>query len=180
MDRANGSQLSKTKSAFRKMADFSFAHISHSNEYLNIGRKYAILYSNKHLNVGEEREEMHRDDVCDIYCYDEEKVERVQRRLRDENIAAIVPFFKALADENRAKIVYALCGEEELCVCDLANVIGATVATASHHLRILYKQGIVKYRKEGKLAFYSLDDDHIRELLLVALAHQKEGDGRGE
>ncbi|KAF0996068.1 metalloregulator ArsR/SmtB family transcription factor [Geobacillus sp. TFV-3] len=123
---------------------------------------------------------MHRHDVCDVYCYDEEKVERVQRRLRDENIAAIVPFFKALADENRAKIVYALCSEGELCVCDLANVIGATVATTSHHLRILYKQGIVKYRKDGKLAFYSLDDEHIRELLLVALAHQKEGDRCGE
>ncbi|EPR28826.1 Cadmium efflux system accessory protein [Geobacillus sp. WSUCF1] len=147
---------------------------------MNIRGRYAILYSNEYLNIDKEREGMHRHDVCDVYCYDDEKVERVQRRLRDEPIAEIVPFFKALADENRAKIVYALCGEEELCVCDLANVIGATVATASHHLRILYKQGIVKYRKEGKLAFYSLDDDHIRELLLVALAHRKEGDGRGE
>ncbi|AGT31076.1 ArsR family transcriptional regulator [Geobacillus genomosp. 3] len=123
---------------------------------------------------------MGRGDICDVYCYDEEKVARVQRRLHDEHIAAIVPFFKALADENRAKIVYALCEEGELCVCDLANVIGATVAATSHHLRLLYKQGIVKYRKDGKLAFYSLDDDHIRELLLVALAHQKEGDRRAE
>jgi len=123
---------------------------------------------------------MGRDDVCDIYCYNREIVERVQRQLKRKNTDDIVPFFKALADENRVKIVCVLCEEEELCVCDLAHVIGATAAATSHHLRILYKQGIVKYRKEGKLAFYSLDDEHIRELLLVALAHQKEGDDCGE
>lgn len=59
-------------------------------------------------------------------------------------------------------------------MCDVANIIGATVATTSHHLRTLHKQGIVKYRKEGKLAFYSLDDEHIRQLMVIALAHKKE------
>ena len=52
---------------------------------------------------------------------------------------------------NRAKITYALCQEDELCVCDIANILGVTVANASHHLRTLYKQRIVNYRKEGKL-----------------------------
>ena len=74
----------------------------------------------------------------------------------------------------RAKISYALCQDEELCVCDVANIIGSTVATASHHLRTLHKQGLVKYRKEGKLAFYSLDDDHVKQLIIIALAHKKE------
>jgi len=117
---------------------------------------------------------MGKNDVCDIYCYDEEKVRRIQAVIRREELRSISQLFKALADENRAKICYALCEEEELCVCDLANIIGSTVATASHHLRTLHKQGIVKYRKEGKMAFYSLDDDHIKELILIALAHQKE------
>ena len=117
---------------------------------------------------------MGKKDVCDIYCYDEEKVQRIQAVIRREELRSISQLFKALADENRAKICYALCEEEELCVCDLANIIGSTVATASHHLRTLHKQGIVKYRKEGKMAFYSLDDDHIKELILIALAHQKE------
>ena len=83
-------------------------------------------------------------------------------------------FLKYYSDENRAKISYALCQDDELCVCDIANIIGSTVATASHHLRTLHKQGIVKFRKEGKLAFYSLDDEHIRQLMIFALAHKKE------
>ncbi|MCS0788852.1 metalloregulator ArsR/SmtB family transcription factor [Cytobacillus firmus] len=113
-------------------------------------------------------------DTCDIYCFDEEKVNRIQRELVKEDLSGAAQLFKALADENRAKISYALCRDEELCVCDIANIIGATVATASHHLRTLHKQGIVKFRKEGKLAFYSLDDDHIRQLMMIALEHGNE------
>ena len=112
--------------------------------------------------------------TCEIYCYNEEKVNRIQGELQKEDISSVVLLFKALADENRAKIAYSLCQDEELCVCDIANIIGASVATTSHHLRTLYKQGIVKYRKEGKLAFYSLDDDHIKQLIMIALAHDKE------
>ena len=117
---------------------------------------------------------MSKKDTCEIYCYNEEKVNRIQGELQKEDISSVVQMFKALADENRAKIVYSLCQDEELCVCDIANIIGASVATTSHHLRTLYKQGIVKYRKEGKLAFYSLDDDHIKQLIMIALAHDKE------
>ncbi|AOL33484.1 ArsR/SmtB family transcription factor [Geobacillus thermoleovorans] len=117
---------------------------------------------------------MSKKDTCEIYCYDEEKVNRIQGELQKEDISSVVLLFKALADENRAKIAYSLCQDEELCVCDIANIIGASVATTSHHLRALYKQGIVKYRKEGKLAFYSLDDDHIKQLIMIALAHDKE------
>lgn len=115
-----------------------------------------------------------RKDTCDIYCYDEVKVKRIQENIKQEDLSGVAGIFKVLADENRAKISYALCQDEELCVCDVANIIGSTVATASHHLRTLHKQGIVKYRKEGKLAFYSLDDDHIRQLMVIALAHKKE------
>lgn len=117
---------------------------------------------------------MAKKDTCDIYCYDEEKVNRIQGDMEKEDISSVASLFKALADENRAKISYALCQEEELCVCDLANIIGSSVATASHHLRSLLRQGIVKLRKEGKLAFYSLDDEHIKQLILIALAHKKE------
>ncbi len=117
---------------------------------------------------------MSQKDTCDIYCYDEAKVKRIQGDMQREDISSVARVFKVLSDENRAKISYALCQEDELCVCDVANIIGSTVATASHHLRALHKQGIVKYRKEGKLAFYSLDDDHIRSLMVLALAHKKE------
>jgi len=117
---------------------------------------------------------MSKKDTCEIYCYDEEKVNRIQGELEKEDIGSVAQLFKALADENRAKIAYCLCQDGELCVCDIANIIGSSVATASHHLRTLNKQGIVKYRKEGKLAFYSLDDEHIKQLIVIALAHKKE------
>lgn len=118
---------------------------------------------------------MSRKDTCDVYCFDEEKVNRIRGQLAKEDLESVAMLFKALADENRAKIAYCLSRNEELCVCDISNSIGTSVATASHHLRTLYKHGIVKYRKEGKLAFYSLDDDHVKELMNVALAHVKEG-----
>lgn len=119
-------------------------------------------------------EKMSKQDTCEIYCYDEEKVNAIQTHLQKVDLSSVANLFKAISDENRAKITYALCQEAELCVCDLANIIGATVANASHHLRTLYKQGIVKYRKEGKLAFYSLDDGHIKQLISIALEHRKE------
>lgn len=140
---------------------------------MNDTRKRGILYSNKHLNEYGVMI-MSNKDICEIYCYDEEKVNRIQGELQKEDISSVAQLFKALADENRAKISYALCQDGELCVCDIANIIGSSVATASHHLRTLHKQGVVKYRKEGKLAFYSLDDEHIKQLIVIALAHKKE------
>lgn len=113
-------------------------------------------------------------DTCEIYCYDEEKVNRIQGNLQTVDISSVAQMLKAIADENRAKITYALCQDDELCVCDIANIISVTVANASHHLRTLHKQGIVKFRKEGKLAFYSLDDEHIRQIMMIALAHKEE------
>ncbi len=117
---------------------------------------------------------MNKNDTCEIYCYDEEKVNRIQGDLLKVDISSVAKMLKAIADENRAKITYALCQEEELCVCDIANIIGITVANASHHLRKLHKQGLVKFRKEGKLAFYSLDDEHVKQIMLIALAHKSE------
>lgn len=60
---------------------------------------------------------------------------------------------------------------------DVARIVGSTTATASHHLRLLKNLGLAKYRKEGKLVYYSLDDDHVKQLIKVAFAHQKEGEG---
>lgn len=117
---------------------------------------------------------MNREETCEIFCYDEEKVNRVQEDLQTVDIAGVSQMLKAIADVNRAKITYALCQEAELCVCDIANILGVTVANASHHLRTLYKQGIVTFRKEGKLAFYSIEDDHVRQIMMIALIHRKE------
>ena len=112
-------------------------------------------------------------DLCEIYCSNLEKVSRVKNRLK--NTKGLADIFKALADENRAKIAVALAAEEELCVCDVANVLETSVANASHHLRILHQMGLAKYEKRGKLVFYSLDDGHVRTLISQALEHLREG-----
>ncbi|MCM3441348.1 hypothetical protein M3683_10825 [Metabacillus halosaccharovorans] len=67
---------------------------------------------------------MIKKDTCEIYCYDEAKVNRIQAELAKEDIASVAQLFKALADENRAKISYALSQDDELCVCDIAIIIG--------------------------------------------------------
>ena len=119
-------------------------------------------------------------DVCEVTCVDQEKTTRVQQQLeKDKNIPEVTKLFKALSDETRLKIAYSLTLEEELCVCDVANIVGATTATASHHLRHLKNLGLAKYRKEGKLVYYSLDDDHVKQLIHIAAAHQEEVAGRG-
>ena len=80
--------------------------------------------------------------------------------------------FKALADETRLKIAFSLTLEEEMCVCDVAAVIGSSVATASHHLRYLRDQALAKSRKKGKMVYYSLADDHVHQLVKVAHEHR--------
>lgn len=134
-----------------------------------------MLYSSRYLN-DDGVMIMNKKDTCEIYIYDEEKVNRIQDDLQTVDISSVAHMLKAIADENRAKITYALCQDEELCVCDIANIVGITVANASHHLRTLHKQGVVKFRKEGKLAFYSLDDEHIKQIMIIALTHSREGE----
>ena len=118
-------------------------------------------------------------DRCKVFCYDPEKVERVQKVIKTPHIQQMAGMFKALADNTRARIALALHLEGELCVCDVANIIGSSPATASHHLRRLHKMGLARFRREGKFAFYSLDDDHIQQLIAVAHAHSLEEEFHG-
>jgi ArsR family transcriptional regulator, lead/cadmium/zinc/bismuth-responsive transcriptional repressor len=113
-------------------------------------------------------------DMCETFCFDENKVNALKHRVKE--VQGVELLFKALSDATRLKITYALTLEEELCVCDVANIIGSTTATASHHLRFLRNMGLAKYRKEGKLVFYSLKDDHVRQLVSTALLHVRERD----
>ncbi|MFB5763236.1 ArsR/SmtB family transcription factor [Paenibacillus medicaginis] len=113
-------------------------------------------------------------DTCEIYCYNEETVHRIKEQLSVTDTQNIAKIFKVLADDTRMKVAFALCQEDELCVCDVANIIGSTVATASHHLRLLRNMGLANYRKEGKLVFYSLDNEHVKRLIMFALEHGEE------
>lgn len=108
---------------------------------------------------------------CELFCYDAEKVSRLKAAVAQTHGLALL--FKAFADDTRVKIIYAL-SREELCVCDVAHIIGSSVATASHHLRFLRNMGLARYRKEGRLVFYSLDDDHVVRIIENALEHYRE------
>lgn len=112
-------------------------------------------------------------DTCETFVYDEEKVSRIKAKI--DQVSGVEMIFKALSDATRLKITYSLTLEKELCVCDVANIIGATTATASHHLRLLRNMGLARYRKEGKMVFYSLEDDHVRQLVAIAMIHEQEG-----
>ena len=117
---------------------------------------------------------MDEQDVCQVICIDTEKASKVSTELNKTNTLGAAKIFKALSDETRIKIAYALYLESELCVCDLATIVNSSNAVASHHLRLLKKLGLAKYRKEGKLVFYSLVDDHVRQLIHLVFEHQKE------
>lgn len=118
------------------------------------------------------------DDTCDVFVYDNEKVERLSKELhRTKGLSAL---FKVLADDTRVKVIYSLTQEDELCVCDIAKIINASNAVASHHLRLLHNMGLVKFRKEGKMAFYSLLSLHIRYLMKEALQIMEKEDDNHE
>lgn len=122
---------------------------------------------------------MKEQDVCQVNCIDREKVDRVAAQVNEQNTFEAAKIFKALSDETRVKIAYALYAEKELCVCDVASIVHASTATASHHLRLLKNLGLAKYRKEGKLVFYSLIDDHVKQLIHIVFEHQKEMENSG-
>ncbi|PSL28801.1 cadmium-sensing regulator CadC [Planomicrobium soli] len=112
-------------------------------------------------------------EICEITTVHPEVVEKVQPRMAD--MSQVANLFKALADETRLTIAYALTIEEEMCVCDIAAVIGSSTATASHHLRYLRDRGLAKSARKGKQVYYSLSDDHVHQLVKIAHEHAKEG-----
>lgn len=113
-------------------------------------------------------------DVCEIEFVDKAKVKKVERAIKKtEKITTLAETFKILGDPTRLKIAFAL-SHEELCVCDLANLFGVSQSAVSHSLRVLRQMRLVKYRREGKIAYYSLDDEHIVSLLAEGLRHVEE------
>ena len=115
-----------------------------------------------------------KDDICQIKVINEKKVNTVKNQMLDDSVFLnISHIFKILGDKTRVKILHAL-SKEELCVCDISVVLNMTLSAVSHQLRILRDTKLVKYRKEGKIVFYSLDDDHVVQLLKMAAEHVKE------
>ncbi len=113
-------------------------------------------------------------DVCDISIIHKDEVDRVARALASgPSIHTMADFLKALADPTRLRVIQAL-RHAELCVCDLTALVGISVSGLSHQLRYLRNMNIVKFRKEGKLAYYSLTDNHISQLIDLISEHISE------
>lgn len=114
------------------------------------------------------------EDTCYVNIFDPEKVEKVKSVLSDDSeTLKLADFLKTLSDQTRLKIVQSLV-IEELCVCDLAEIVNVSISAVSHQLRILRDKNIVKYRRQGKMAYYSIVDEHINQLLNLIIQHIEE------
>jgi DNA-binding transcriptional ArsR family regulator len=110
-------------------------------------------------------------DKCDCNVIHEEVVNRVRKALPDtEALLNLAELFRVFGDTTRVRIISALI-HAEMCVCDIAALLGMTKSAISHQLRALRQTKLVKYRKDGKVVYYSLDDDHVATLFAQGLTH---------
>ena len=113
--------------------------------------------------------------VCSINEIDPEKVAFVQKKaLPQKTVERLSRLFSALSDPTRLKILHALTVTEELCVCDLAALAELSVSAVSHQLRLLRDRDLVRARREGRMVFYSVADDHIAVLMGTGVEHADE------
>ena len=113
--------------------------------------------------------------LCSINEIDPEKVAFVQKKaLPEQTVERLSRLFSALSDPTRLKILHALTVTEELCVCDLAALAELSVSAVSHQLRLLRDRDLVRARRDGRMVFYSVADDHIAVLMGTGVEHANE------
>lgn len=113
------------------------------------------------------------EDKYQINPNDSEAIDSIKESLLDEEKTNLLSeIFKALGDPTRLKIIYVL-SKSPMCVCDIAQILDMSQSAISHHLRLLRNLKLVKFKKEGKMAIYSLDDDHVLQLFNQGLDHVK-------
>ena len=113
-------------------------------------------------------------DSCDVFHADPVRVAEVRAVLpQSATVERLAETFKALGDPTRLRILSAL-SRAELCVCDLATLLGASESAISHQLRLLRSLRVVRARRDGRMVFYRLDDDHVVRLLAQGRAHVEE------
>ena len=110
----------------------------------------------------------------EFFAADPETMEKLRNSLPDDEVLYdLAELFRIFGDTTRVKILYALF-ESEMCVGDIAQLLGLTQSSVSHQLRILKSNKLVKFRREGKAVFYSLDDDHVRTIIALGMEHVEE------
>lgn len=113
-------------------------------------------------------------EIAEQNIVDFEKIEKIKKVLpQDDLIFEMAELFKVFGDSTRMKIISSLL-EDELCVGDIAVLTNSTPSAISHQLRVLKQAKLVKYRKEGKIVYYSLDDEHVREIYEKGREHIEE------
>jgi ArsR family transcriptional regulator, lead/cadmium/zinc/bismuth-responsive transcriptional repressor len=111
---------------------------------------------------------------CDCHVIHEDVVSRVRGKMPpEESLYDLAELFKVFGDSTRIKILWAL-DESEMCVCDIAVLLNMTQSAISHQLRILKQTRLVKNRREGKIVFYALDDEHVKQIFDQGLIHINE------
>lgn len=114
-------------------------------------------------------------DRCDCSVIHEDVVNQVKNKMpKEETLYDIAELFKVFGDSTRIKILWAL-DEAEMCVCDIAVLLNMTQSAISHQLRVLRQNKLVKNRREGKVVYYSLDDEHVKQIFEQGLIHVNEG-----
>ncbi len=109
--------------------------------------------------------------TCDCNIIHEDIVKQTLKNMpKQELFTQLAEFFKIIGDPTRTKILFVL-DQNEMCVCDIANVLNMTKSSISHQLATLRKSGIVKSRREGKEVYYTLDDEHIKQVFEIAIEH---------
>ncbi|HBV86237.1 MAG TPA: transcriptional repressor SmtB [Desulfosporosinus sp.] len=123
------------------------------------------------------KEEFENNPVCEILCVHTDLIESVRETLiPGGQVHQLAELFKTLGDPTRVRIMDALA-KNEFCVCDLAELLELSQSATSHQLRVLRSNDLVKYRREGKMVYYSLDDEHVLALYREGLEHISEGRG---
>lgn len=119
-------------------------------------------------------------DTCEVYHADPARIAAIRASAPpDEAVESLSEIFKALGDPTRLRLLTAL-GQGELCVCDLANLSGISESATSHQLRLLRALRLVRARREGRMVYYRLDDDHVVGLVAQGLQHVGESLARGD
>lgn len=109
--------------------------------------------------------------MCDCEIIHEEKVKKAKSGLvGDDVLLDIADFYKALSDSTRIKIINLL-KDNELCVCDISAILNLTKSTVSHQLKNLRELNLIKNQKRGKEVWYSLADEHVKEVFEISLIH---------
>jgi len=117
---------------------------------------------------------INEEDKCSCRCIHEDRIDRARESaLNNDDNSHLSQLFKAMGDTTRLRIIYAL-DREEMCVCDLAVLLGITESAVSHQLRFLRQLHLVTNRREGPILYYRLDDDHVGQLVRLGLEHIRE------